>query len=386
MGIHKESNLVKHAAAEAEMCRRLWWSLALFDHRIGELAVSQTGILDPTWDCKIPLNVNDFDLRPEMKEAPTIQDKSTDALFAVVRGELGDFVRHAAFHLDYISPAFKGGKNFPDSSIAESEELLRLEKRIEDQYLKFCNQENPMHFMTVWTARAYVSKCRLIEHGSQQSGSSVRPAETQRDVATALALRMLECDTKVMISPLTKGFLWYNRLNFPFPAYIQIVQDLRRRPISEHAQRAWEVMDENYQAWFGSQNTDDSPFFKVFAKIILQAWEACEAASRQAGSTVTPPKMVSSIHNTLASLARQSGDTSTEGLGQMGSLGLDEVSAPVPDATGQSVRCDDMVVQDGGTLSGPDAYSSVLAQSPEDINMNHSDWALLGGLPGWGGY
>ncbi|KAJ5509759.1 hypothetical protein N7527_011902 [Penicillium freii] len=38
-------------ALEAEMRRRLWWSLIIFDNRIGEMSDYQTSSLAPTWDC-----------------------------------------------------------------------------------------------------------------------------------------------------------------------------------------------------------------------------------------------------------------------------------------------------------------------------------------------
>jgi hypothetical protein len=38
MGIHSESALAKCTVFEAELRRRLWWSLVLFDTRISEMA------------------------------------------------------------------------------------------------------------------------------------------------------------------------------------------------------------------------------------------------------------------------------------------------------------------------------------------------------------
>lgn len=38
MGIHSESALSKCTVFEAELSRRLWWSLMLFDSRISEMA------------------------------------------------------------------------------------------------------------------------------------------------------------------------------------------------------------------------------------------------------------------------------------------------------------------------------------------------------------
>jgi len=384
MGIHSESDLAKCTAVEAELRRRLWWSLILFDTRIGEIAHSKTPTLDPTWDCKIPLNVNDCDLRPEMKGPPAIQGKSTEAIFAVVRSELGEFIRHTGFHLDFTSPALKPiAKHLQNGLAPEGGELVELEKLIEDQYLKSCDQENPIHFMTIWTTRVYLAKCRLLEHHSRYFSSSVHRTEAQRDAATSHALRMLECDTKIMTSPLTKRFLWLNHCYFPFPAYLQIVQDVRRRPISEQARQAWEIMSDNYQAWFISQFREDKPFFKIFSKIVIQAWEACEAASKQPGTTLTPPRIVSSIRHTLAQIARNAQNTDTEQPGYFMGMRIDEFPMPIGFAD-QSLP-NSIGMQDDYAAMRSDVYSGVPAQIPLDADMNQLDWDAPGGWPDWGG-
>ena len=384
MGIHSESALAKCTAVEAEMRRRLWWSLILFDTRIGEITNSKPVTLNPTWDCKIPLNVNDSDLRPEMKGPPAIQGKSTEALFAVVRSELGEFIRHTVFHLDFTSPALKPlAKHLQNGPAPEGGELVKLEEMIEDQYLKSCDQENPIHFMTIWTTRAYLAKCRLLEHYSRCSSSTVRRTEAQRDAATSHALRMLECDTNIITSPLTKGFLCLNHLLFPFPAYIQIVQDLGRRSISERARQAWEVMSDNYEAWFGSQFRDDSPFFQIFTKIVLQAWEACEAASKQLGETLTPPRIVSSIRHALGQIASHARDTDMEQPNVIMGMGINEFPMPI-DFANQSLPYS-MGMQDGYAVLRPEIYSGIPGQAPLDAHMNQLDWTALDGGPGWGG-
>jgi hypothetical protein len=177
---------------------------------------------------------------------------------------------------------------------------------IEDRYLKSCEPENPLHFMTIWSARAFLAKYRLMEYHSKYSSSCARQTEAQRDTAIFYALNMLECDTKLMTSPLTKGFLWLVHFYFPFPAYIQIVQTLRRRPMSGQAEQAWAVMNDNYEArfGFGSIYSDDNPSFKIFAKIVLQACEARELAFRQLGESLTPPRFVSTLRHIVAQTAQ----------------------------------------------------------------------------------
>lgn len=311
MGLHNESTNARCPALEAEMRRRVWWSLILFDTRTCELADYKTAMLAPTWDCRTPLNLNDFDLQPNMKEPPAVQEKSSEALFAVLRSEMGEFVRHSVFHLDFVNPALKAiAKDVQGGHVPEGGELVALEKMVEDRYLKFCNSKNPLHFMTIWTVRGYLAKNRLLEHYSRIPRSSVQQTDVQRDTAVSNALSMLECDTNLMTSPLTKGYLWFVHLHFPFPAYIHIVRDLRMRPVSDHSERIWEIMSDNYEARFIVKGQEDNPIFKVFVKMILLAWAAQELDFRQSGKQLVPPRIVSDIKQKVAQTTHDAHNTS----------------------------------------------------------------------------
>lgn len=379
MGIHSESALAKCTIFEAEMRRRLWWSLVFFDTRIGEITNSKNLTLDPTWDCSIPLNVNDSELRPEMKELPVIQGKSTEAFFVVVRSELGEFIRHSEFHLNFSNPALKPiSKFFQDESCSEAGEIIKLQEMIEDQYLKYCDEENPIHHITAWTARAWIAKCRLLDHHSKYSISSVHPTQAQYDCATTYALRWLECDTKIMTSPFINKFIWMNQWYFPFPAYIQLVQDIRRRPASEQARQIWEVIDDNYQGWFSSHFSVESPLFHLFIKIILQAWEACETVLEQSEKTKSPPLIVSFIRNTLT----QSTDTTQSKFMDTGiddftlspSMGFVDQNVPFP-----------MGSQDNYSMTGPRMFPGIPGTTLQNGQINHLDWTTFGGWTGWPG-
>ncbi|KAH0594816.1 hypothetical protein MHUMG1_07651 [Metarhizium humberi] len=293
MGLHSEATLAKASPLEAEMGRRLWWSLILFDTRIGEMADLHATALLPTWDCRVPLTINDSDIREEMKEAPQVQGKLTDVIFAVCRSELADFVRYTKFHLGFFGPGLRAsattGQEGPEGS-----EIDAFDTMMEEKYLRYCDPENAIHFMTIWTTRGNIAKYRLVEHHFRYSGSSLHHAETQRDAALSYALRMLECNTKLMTSPLTKGFIWMVHCYFPFIAYIQIIQHLKWRPMSAQATDAWKIMNDNYHALLEVLSVTDS-FFRLLTNMILQAWEARESAYEQSGYPLETPPLVSSI-------------------------------------------------------------------------------------------
>lgn len=377
IGIHSESALAKCTTLEAEMRRRLWWSLMLFDTRIGELADFNTAALNATWDCRVPLNVNDSDLRLEMKEPPQVQGTSTEALFAVVRSDLGDFIRHAKFHLDSTSPTMKPvTKEDQQAPTPEDSELISLQKMIEDKYLRFCDPENPLHFMTIWTTRAYLARCRLMEYYSRCSSSFVRQAEGQRDAAISHALSMLECDTKIMTSPLTKRYLWLAHFYFPFIAYVQIVQTLKRRPVSDQVEQAWEVMSDNYEARFGFLRRDDGPFFKIFANIVLQAWEAREASIKQLGTSLATPRIVLSIRHNVAQRTQQAQGSNAEKVNDAPNMDINDFPLSMPMGDDAHSLLYSMGGQHG-YAEWPMAYPDMPELSSLDIDVNREYWSAM---------
>ncbi|KAL2215030.1 fungal-specific transcription factor domain protein [Thermoascus aurantiacus ATCC 26904] len=378
MGIHNESTYARCTALEGELRRRLWWSLIVFDNRICELYDHKTTMLDPTWDCRTPLNVNDFEIQPEMKTPPAIHEKPTEALFVVVRSELGEFVRHSAFHLDFSNPSLKAIANETrHGPVREGDELIALEKTMEDKYLQFCNTENPLHFMTIWTTRGYLAKYRLLEHYSRHSKLSVQQTDPQRNAAISHALRMLMCDTKLMTSPLTKGYLWLVHLHFPFPAYIHILQDLKKRPTEDYAEKAWEVMSDNYEARMMNTKQADRPFFIVFARIVLQAWEEREALFRQQDKPVELPRIVSDVRNKVMQMTSNfSPNSNIEQPSGAAGINMDEIPMPMPMEFGGHGLSYGTGGQ-GSTGPGPGGYPDIPGQATMDVDMNQFDWTTI---------
>ena len=341
MGLHNEVVVAAQPPFEAEMRRRIWWALVLFDARVTELANCKATILNPTWDCKVPSNVSDADLRPEMKEPPAPQLRATDSIYAVVRSQLGEYTRHSKPYLEFTQPALKPiAKDYPD--------IDGIEKIMEEKHLCHCDLENPLHLITVWTARGSFAKTRLLKYYAKLTSQPSTPGrtETHRDTLMNLAFRMLECDTQILACPATKGMQWQPRTYFPFPAYVHIVQDLRARPLSAVADRAWEVMADNYEGWLAGANlTDESPFRK-FSKVLTLAWDA----RREATNETTPPRVVAIIQRKLAELS---------GLSPATSDGMDLSAAPPPSFGDQ----------DFGFLDMPDASLMGLAQPSLDVNQ-----------------
>jgi hypothetical protein len=285
--------------------RRLWWSLVLFDSRLAEMTEFKTAMLIPTWDCRTLQSVNDFSLRNEMKTPPAESATTSEALFAVVRSKIGDFIRHSPSHLDFINPLMKKFvEKASATSFSELEDISAFESNLESKYLVQCDSQNPLHFITFWWARMFLAKTRFAHHLATRSPNPEHETDEKREAGLTHARAMLECDTMLMSSPLIEGFRWIIYLHFPFPAYIHLTQDLKQRPLSEQADLTWQVMNDSCSARFMAINAKDSPiettpknpFFAIFAGVILQAWAAREAASVHS----KPPWIVTKIKQRMA--------------------------------------------------------------------------------------
>ncbi|OGM50622.1 putative C6 transcription factor [Aspergillus bombycis] len=377
MGLENEAINARCTALEGEMRRRLWWSLTIFDHRISEVTDYKTTMLIPTWDCRAPLNVNDFDIRPEMKVLPQSHDGPTEALFTVVRNQVGDFIRHSAFHLDFTNPSLKAiVKDTPHGGGSEGDRQLAFAQMIEDRYLRLCNPENPLHFMTIWRTRGQLAKNRLLEYYSRYA--SVPQTDEQRDIAISYALRVIECDTKLMTSPLTKGYLWFTEFQFPFPAYIYILKDLQKRPTVEHADRIWRTMSDNCEARSKDMQKINR-FFDFFGKFVLEAWEAREAVSTQVNKPLQPPGFVSRIKEVAQTLGGRQGSDPRQPKGGL-NTNTDHLSMTMPTDFGSH---DLLYSMEGQGFPNPElgGYPGIPGQVIMDAEVNQSDWTTIDWYP-----
>lgn len=376
MNIANEAANVKHGVFEAEMRRRLWWAMVLYDSRISEMTDYKTTQLIPTWDCKIPVNVNDFDLRPEMTKRPSDQEAPTEALFAVVRGAIGNFIRHNALHLDFINPMLKHVARATQHVFDPYDDNLNgLENIIENRHLKHCNLENPFHYMTIWWARNYLAKYRFFLHCSQHSRSPDHQTTLQRDAILSYALRMLECDTALMSSPLTKPYRWLIQFHFPFPAYVRIVQELRLRPIGAHADKAWEVMNAHYAVRFTDLEASAHLLFKMFASTILQAWAARHAALFGQDDADGARRMINDIKKKLGQPSPPSVAVDQAGLAAQG----DSTQVGMAMLT-SGVQQPDSDTQDSFTCFDPSLAE--LNADHLDVDWAGVDWSVFSGM-GW---
>ena len=93
MGLNFDGTSYGLPPFEVEMRRRLWYQIMFLDNRVSELSGAGCSLLTYIWTTKPPLNVNDSDLFPEMKEIPRECEGITEMVYVLQRCEVANLIQ-----------------------------------------------------------------------------------------------------------------------------------------------------------------------------------------------------------------------------------------------------------------------------------------------------
>jgi hypothetical protein len=332
-GLHKDGAAVGLPPFETEQRRRLWWQIVIFDKRIAEITGSAINALSSSnGDCRFPLNVNDTDLNQHAKDAPSPYPGPTEMLFVLTRCELtvaasptgmrpvlastpgsnNGGTKSAAGSLNKPRVQYSPSPSSPDviTHVANNflpQDLDSYCASIENTYLKHCDPKIPLHYFTLMMTRQALSKLRVIEFLAGGASSDMLD-QSERDALFLEGVRMLELDNSIQNAPELQSFRWYTHLQFPFPAYILLLSELKNRTTGDLCERAWDVIIENHERR-GMLRNLRSPMHISVGGLLVKAWDGREAAEAQRGRTLATPKIVGILRQNWSKIRKPPAET-----------------------------------------------------------------------------
>lgn len=132
MGLSSDGTSYGLPPFETEMRRRLWWQIIILDCRTSEVSGSGPSILHRGWTTNLPVNNNDSDLYPGMREWPIEYPGPTEMVYALPRCEAIQ-----RFLLTGCQPA--------GDAASQDKEIDGLADHLQQRHLKFCDASVPLH-------------------------------------------------------------------------------------------------------------------------------------------------------------------------------------------------------------------------------------------------
>ena len=298
LGLHRDGTSLGLSVFESELRRRLWWQIMILDNRSAELSGSGKSVMAHLWDTKPPLNVNDSDLSPTMREPPVEHTGLTEMAFSMVRHEIGRFFRHPdtsrSFGVEPQDPS-----SIPEFLSEKDKVIDELERTIEHKFLRLCDPMIPLHVLVIAVARSAICKLRLIAHHPRRypEGFKSMP-QSEKDILFCNCLTMMEQDNLAHSNKSTQRFLWHVKVYFQLEALACLLYDLSQRTTGEPVVKAWRQLDELFEHHAEILTDRRNALFLAIQNLAIKAWQARETALVRQNCRATeillrPPRLIS---------------------------------------------------------------------------------------------
>ncbi|CAI6309239.1 unnamed protein product [Periconia digitata] len=284
LGLHRDPDTLNLPPFESEMRRRLWWQIVMQDGFAEKLA--GTGRTSIGSAVKPPLNLNDSDLFPGMKEPPKEHDGATEMMFFLIRVHLGEFLSKSTIN----APSnFDGVWNKLTTSTASLDVKLQAITELETMYtrkfLRYCDESVTWHGICALLIKSIIAMLRFMahtpDHSSRNRSKETPTASSSSDHDTLFlnTISILENQTIAYINPSLHGYLWHINAHFQWKALIHVLSELCHRTTGPEVQHAWDQV----QILFNSHpqlsaETSKTAFLLAVGNLTLRAWEKRVAA------------------------------------------------------------------------------------------------------------
>ncbi|KKY13526.1 putative fungal specific transcription factor domain-containing protein [Diplodia seriata] len=283
IGLHQDGSKMGLPLFDIEIRRRVWWQLMPLDMRTAELAGGTASVSAKHWDVELPLNCNDSDLDPDMKQLPVEHTGPTEMFFCNMRYNFGKFCKKARAG-PYFDLRPYGEEDGITSLASNNVTLLEkdrkieaLEKHLEEHFLRHCDPSVPLHYLSAIVARCALCVMRLIAHHPRRySGKGMSLPQSEKDFLFRTTLKIVELDNLVHGDPSLQRFMWHMDAFFQWEGFIYLVSELRARtsPHDPDVQKAWFHVNKVLENHSDILDIRRSPLHLAVASLAAKAWAA----------------------------------------------------------------------------------------------------------------
>lgn len=269
VGLHRDGSNFPHISPfETEIRRRMWWQICFIDSRSGADEAADVSITARMFDTKLPTNVNDADIYPEMRHAPVARVGMTETASILIRFELWSFGRRNSASLS----ALKSSSSERTPSTQEQVELCRQTRaRIDEKF--FQNIESGPPFAVFLRAGIHyiLTRLELIIYYRLlfPVGSTKRPSEAESEQLLSLALLVLNQTTALATDPIHKRWAWQLRGVVQWHALCILVSQLCIQPWTPSLDSAWSTAERTFDAV--PEGAKAHPLWSPLSKLMARA-------------------------------------------------------------------------------------------------------------------
>ncbi|PYH43297.1 putative C6 transcription factor [Aspergillus saccharolyticus JOP 1030-1] len=269
LGLHRDGTKFGLKPFDTEMRRRLWWHICLLDIRSSEDHGTDSQINERIYDTRLPLNVNDDDLRPDMHEPPPERIGCTEMTFCLIRCDITVALRRVS----YACPNghFRPGTR-PVSADNCGNLIKAINARIEERYIKHCDMHVPIQWVCATVARLILTKLWLvIHHPMTRPDRDIALTNANRESLFATSVEVAEFARLLGADKNTFKWSWLFATSMQWHAIAFVLSELCVRPLSPLTDRAWEAVSNLYRDWVHNSKQRKGMLWRPLSRLMKRA-------------------------------------------------------------------------------------------------------------------
>ncbi|KAL4887935.1 fungal-specific transcription factor domain-containing protein [Aspergillus ambiguus] len=268
LGLHRDGTNFGLKPFETEMRRRLWWHICLLDIRSSEDHGTEFQIHERIYDTRLPLNVNDEDLTPDMQEPPQERVGFTDMTFCLIRCDITVALRRVGSGCP--------NKNVPgprEPSPEHCGQLIQMiNHRIEERYLKYCDNTVPIQWVCATIGRLILTKLWLVvHHPMTRPYEGLNLTNASRESLFKTSVEVAEFAQLLTTEKNTQKWNWLFATNMQWHSIAFILSELCVRPLSPLTDRAWNAVSSLYEDWIQTSKQRKGMLWRPLARLMKRA-------------------------------------------------------------------------------------------------------------------
>lgn len=222
LGIHRDGTLLGLSPSETEERRRLWWQLQYQDLILAIRLGATPLTLMADWDVKLPLNIEDDELTPDMKTFPEERTGLTSMAYGLFTYYVLEKQRQ--YHVDKGKFELSWSTNQSVPRQTRETFIDELEDGLNKTFLQYCDPIKPLELLLQLISRALICvfRQRILMTAGEQPG---QVSQEHRGPLLAASMQLLEYSISIHSHRLLKNFLWLSTNGFPWHAckYVPVV-------------------------------------------------------------------------------------------------------------------------------------------------------------------
>jgi hypothetical protein len=288
MGLHRDGLSLGLSPFESEMRRRLWWYIVITDFKISDLIGAKPSADLFDCDAKMPLNVADEDLGPDMVDLPGESNGITSVVICIIRYEFVQFLRK--FSSPFSNDIHCELAPNPDVTLPKTDLMIQqIEDRMERKFLRYCDPSNTLHSFASIMVRSAICKIKLFAHNPRKFASrGVTVPQNERDIVFANATKLLEYANLVRGNQSLEKYMWQVGACFLSDSLLYVLIEIRHRKTGPEVNRVWQLIEVVLSKYPQMFEENPGAVYTALGKWTVEAWDDCTAATQVEGLPEPP--------------------------------------------------------------------------------------------------